>query len=164
MSPMRGVRFKVWGKLASRFIGSFKIMEKRGKVACQLGLPLQLLDVHDVFHVSQLKKCLWVLEQHIPMEDLNASEDLSYEEYPAGVFCTGKIQGGQDRVFLFWGGLVNYKTHYGCSWFKPLLWGNSHMSSSLILKINSGYNGVSRELEKFTKWRGEMISCPLPEG
>jgi hypothetical protein len=44
--------------LAPRFIGPFKILEKRGEVAYQLELLLQLSDVHDVFHVSQLKKCL----------------------------------------------------------------------------------------------------------
>jgi hypothetical protein len=32
-----------------------------------------------------------------------------------GVFCTKKIEGGQDRSFLFQGGLVNYKAHYGLS-------------------------------------------------
>jgi hypothetical protein len=46
---------------------------------------------------------------------------------------------------------VNYKTHYDLSWFRPFLKGNSHMCSDLILKINNGYNGVNRELDKFTK-------------
>jgi hypothetical protein len=67
------------------------------------------------------------------------------------VFCTDKIQGGQDCVFLFRGGLTNYKAHYGLSWFKPLIGDNSPTSSGLILKMNSGYNGMSRELRKFTK-------------
>jgi hypothetical protein len=59
VSPMRGLRhFKVRGKLAPRFIGPFNIIEKRSEVAYQLELPPQLLDVHDVFHVTQLKKCL----------------------------------------------------------------------------------------------------------
>jgi hypothetical protein len=59
VSPMKGLsRFKVRGKLAPRFIGPFKILEKRGEVAYQLELSLQLSDVHDVFHVSQVKKCL----------------------------------------------------------------------------------------------------------
>jgi hypothetical protein len=58
-SPMRGLhRFKVQGKLAPRFIGPFKILEMRDEVAYQLELPPQLSDVHDVFHVSQQKKCL----------------------------------------------------------------------------------------------------------
>jgi hypothetical protein len=46
---------------------------------------------------------------------------------------------------------MNYKSHYSLSWFRPLLGGNSSMSSNLILKMNSRYNGVSRELEKFVK-------------
>jgi hypothetical protein len=59
VSPMRGLRcFKVRGKLAPRFIGPFKILEKRGEVAYQLELLSQLSDVHGIFHVSQLKKCL----------------------------------------------------------------------------------------------------------
>jgi hypothetical protein len=59
VSPMRGLRrLKVQGNLAPRFIGPFKILEKRGEVAYQLELPPQLSDVHDMFHVSQLKKCL----------------------------------------------------------------------------------------------------------
>jgi hypothetical protein len=78
---MRGLCcFKVRGKLAPTFIGPFKIMEKRGEVAYQLELMMQLSDVHNLFHVSQLKKCMCVPEEQIPMEGLNASEDLSYQE------------------------------------------------------------------------------------
>jgi hypothetical protein len=43
---------------------------------------------------------------------------------------------------------MNYKAHYGLSSFRPLLGGNSPTPSSLVSKMNSGYNGVSRELEK----------------
>jgi hypothetical protein len=79
VSPIRGLhRFKVQGNLTPRFIRPFKILEKRGEVAYQLELPPQLSDVHDVFHVSQLKKCLHVPEEQIPMEDLDTKEDLSY--------------------------------------------------------------------------------------
>jgi hypothetical protein len=86
VSPMRDLRhFKVRGKLALRFIGPFKILEKRGEVAYQWELPPQLTDVHDLFHVSQLKKCLCVPKEQIPMEDLDAKEDLSYQEYPVKI-------------------------------------------------------------------------------
>jgi hypothetical protein len=91
VSPMRGLRhFKVQGKLAPRFIGPFKILEKRGEVAYQLELPPQLSDVHDVFHVSQMKKCLRVPEQQLAMEDLNAKEDLSYQEYRVKILETSE--------------------------------------------------------------------------
>jgi hypothetical protein len=91
VSPMRGLRrFKVQGKLAPRFIGPLKILEKRCEVAYQLELPSQLSDVHDVFHVSQLKKCLRVPEEQLPMEDLDAKEDLLYQEYPIKILETSE--------------------------------------------------------------------------
>jgi hypothetical protein len=91
VSPMRGLhRLKVQGKLAPRFIGPFKILEKRGEVAYQLELSSQLSNVHDVFHVSQLKKCLRVPEEQLSLEDLDAKEDLSYQEYPVNILETSE--------------------------------------------------------------------------
>jgi hypothetical protein len=59
VSSMRGTRrFRVKGKLAPRYIGPFKIIDRKGEVAYQFELPPQLSEVHDVFHVSQWKKCL----------------------------------------------------------------------------------------------------------
>jgi hypothetical protein len=55
-----------------------------------LELLPQLSDVHDVFHVSQLKKCLCVPEEQIPMDDLNAKEDLSYKEYLVKILETSE--------------------------------------------------------------------------
>jgi hypothetical protein len=58
VSPMKGVkRFGVKGKLVPRYIGVFPILEKYGTVAYKLDLPPSLEGVHDIFHVSQLKKC-----------------------------------------------------------------------------------------------------------
>jgi hypothetical protein len=66
VSPIRGIkRFRVKGKLAPRYIGPYQIQTRRGEVAYQLSLPESLLAVHDAFHVSQLKKCLRVLEEHL---------------------------------------------------------------------------------------------------
>jgi hypothetical protein len=88
---MRGLRhFKVRDKLAPRFIGPFKILEKKSEVAYKLELPPQLSDVQDVFHISQLKKCLCVPEQQLPMEDLDAKEDLPYQEYPIKILETSE--------------------------------------------------------------------------
>jgi hypothetical protein len=83
VSPMRGTRrFKVKGKLAPRYLGPFKIVDRKGEVAYQLELPPQLSDVHDVFHVLQLKKCLWVPKEQQPMEELDVGGDLTYSERP----------------------------------------------------------------------------------
>ncbi|PON53576.1 hypothetical protein PanWU01x14_201340, partial [Parasponia andersonii] len=57
VTPRRGViRFEVKGKLAPRYIGLFEITERIGPVASRLNLPAQLGHVHNVFHVSMLKK------------------------------------------------------------------------------------------------------------
>jgi hypothetical protein len=89
VSPKRGLRrFKIRGKLAPRYIGPFKILEQRGEVAYQLELPPQLSDVHDVFHVLQLRKCLRVPEEQMPLEELTVSEDLTYQEYPVRILDT----------------------------------------------------------------------------
>jgi hypothetical protein len=99
---MRGLhRFKVQGNLAPRFIGPFKIREKRGEVAYQLELPPQLSDVHDVFLVSQLKKCLRVPKEQIPMEEFDAWEDLSYQEYPVKILETSERVTQNKRVKMF---------------------------------------------------------------
>lgn len=73
-------RFKVRGKLSSRYIGPFKIFDPKGEVAYQLELPERLADVHNMFHVYQLKKCLRVPEEQLPIEDLNIQDDLTYIE------------------------------------------------------------------------------------
>jgi hypothetical protein len=82
------IRFKVKGKLSPRFIGPFKILKRVGEMAYQLELPDHLSDVHDVFHVSQLKKCLRVPEEQLPMEELSVEGDLSYTEHPIKIFNT----------------------------------------------------------------------------
>ncbi|WVZ86031.1 hypothetical protein U9M48_032875 [Paspalum notatum var. saurae] len=73
VSPMKGVhRFGVKGKLAPRYVGPFKISEKCGPVAYRLELPPHLAAIHDIFHVSQLKKCLRVprgRDRYIPSSD-----------------------------------------------------------------------------------------------
>jgi hypothetical protein len=83
VSPIRGMRrFKVKGKLSPRFIGPFLILKRVGEVAYRLELPDHLADVHNVFHVSQLKKCLTVPKEQLPLEDLSVQDDLTYAEYP----------------------------------------------------------------------------------
>jgi hypothetical protein len=80
---MRGThRFGIKGKLAPRYIGPFKVLGKRGQVSYQLELPPNLSLVHDVFHVSQLKKCLKDPGRAVDHETIDLREDLSYQEHP----------------------------------------------------------------------------------
>ncbi|WVZ51574.1 hypothetical protein U9M48_002707 [Paspalum notatum var. saurae] len=76
VSQMRGIRrFNMKGKLAPRYIGPFKIVERKGEVAYKLEFPSNLSGIHNVFHVSQLKKCLRVPEEQAPMEGPDVRED-----------------------------------------------------------------------------------------
>jgi hypothetical protein len=91
VSPMRSVkRFNMKGKLAPRYVGPFKIIARRGEVAYQIELPENLSGVHDVFHVSQLKKCLRVPKEQIPLEELTVKEDLTYEEFSVKILETAE--------------------------------------------------------------------------
>ncbi|WVZ52537.1 hypothetical protein U9M48_003585 [Paspalum notatum var. saurae] len=91
VSPMRGIRrFNMKGKLAPRYIGPFKVVERKGEVAYKLELPSNLSGIHDVFHVSQLKKCLRVLEEQVPLEGLDVQEDLTYTEHPVKILETSE--------------------------------------------------------------------------
>jgi hypothetical protein len=89
VSPLRGMRrFKVKGKLSPRYIGSFLIFRRVGEMAYQLELPDSPSDVHNVFHVSQLKKCLRVPKEQLPMEEFNVQGDLTYTEYAIKILDT----------------------------------------------------------------------------
>jgi len=86
VSPMRGVhRFGVHGKLAPRYIGPYKILGRCGSVAYSLQLPENLSAVHNMFHVSQLKKYLRVPEEVVEIEGLSLEPDLSYIEHPVKI-------------------------------------------------------------------------------
>jgi hypothetical protein len=86
VSPMKGVaRFRVKGKLAPRYIGPFLILEQCGPAAYRLQLPETLSAVHNVFHVSQLKKCLRVPYPTIEVTDVTLEPDLTYSEHPIRV-------------------------------------------------------------------------------
>jgi hypothetical protein len=87
VSPMKGVkRFGVKVKLTSRYIGPFPILEKCGTVAYKLDLPPSLAGVHDIFHVSQLKKCLKAPVDIVLPEVTSLEADLPYLEHPIKVF------------------------------------------------------------------------------
>ena len=78
VSPTRGVqRFGIKEKLAPRYVGPFEIIEACGLVAYRIHLPSQLAAIHDVFHISQLKKCIKVPTEIIKSQDIKIEPDLS---------------------------------------------------------------------------------------
>jgi hypothetical protein len=83
---MKGVnRFGVKGKLAPRYIGLFLILEQCRPVAYKLQLAETLSVAHNVFHVSQLKKCLQIPDQTIDVVDVALEPDLTFSEHPIRV-------------------------------------------------------------------------------
>ena len=86
VSPMRGVkRFGVKGKLSPRFIGPFEVLDRIGEVAYRLAMPPSLSAVHNVFHVSMLRKYVSDPSHVLSYENLELDEDLSYEEKPVQI-------------------------------------------------------------------------------
>ncbi|GJS86537.1 putative reverse transcriptase domain-containing protein [Tanacetum coccineum] len=73
-------RFGKKGKLAPRYVGPFEITERIGLVAYRLRLPQELNGVHDMFHVSNLKKCLADPTLQIPLDDIQVDAKLNFIE------------------------------------------------------------------------------------
>jgi hypothetical protein len=83
---MHGVkRFQVKGKLAPRFVGPYLVIGRVGPAAYRLELPESMSNIHNVFHVSQLRKCLQVPENHIEEETIQIQKDLQYLEKPVKI-------------------------------------------------------------------------------
>ena len=83
---MKGVqRFGMRGKLAPRYVGPFPITERCGSVAYRVELPPHLSAVHNIFDVSQLRKCLRVPTEVVDTENLQLEPDLIYPEHPVRI-------------------------------------------------------------------------------
>nr|GEY58238.1 hypothetical protein [Tanacetum cinerariifolium] len=86
VSPWKGVvRFEKKRKLAPRFIGPFKIIEKVGLVAYRLDFPEELNGVHDTFHVSNLKKCLADPTLQVHLDEIRVDAKLNSVEVPVEI-------------------------------------------------------------------------------
>jgi hypothetical protein len=88
---MRGIRgFQVKRKLVSQYVRLFKIIDCKGVLAYHPEQPPQFLDVHDMFHVSQLKNCLRVSEEQLSMEGLDLGGDSTYNERSIKILDTAE--------------------------------------------------------------------------
>ncbi|KAK6157973.1 hypothetical protein DH2020_005287 [Rehmannia glutinosa] len=83
LSPWKGlINPKKGGKLSPRYVGPYKILQRIGKLAYRLELPTQYGGMHDVFHVSRLKKYQPDPEHIITQDTPPLIENLSYIEKP----------------------------------------------------------------------------------
>ncbi|GAV64392.1 Chromo domain-containing protein [Cephalotus follicularis] len=86
VSPWKGVqRFGKKGKLAPRYIGPFEILERVEEVAYQLALPPALSNVHNVFHISMLRRYIPDPSHVLDYDTVPVQDDLSCEELPARI-------------------------------------------------------------------------------
>ncbi|KAL5583108.1 hypothetical protein UlMin_015550 [Ulmus minor] len=86
VAPFKGViRFGKRGKLNPRYIGPYEVLERIGKAAYRLALPPNMASVHNVFHVSMLKKYVPDESHVLEQEPIELHEDLSYEEKPVQI-------------------------------------------------------------------------------
>ena len=88
VSPWKKVlRFGKKGKLSPMFIGSFEVIEKVGPVAYRLALPLELEKIHNVFHVSMLRRYRSDSSHVISSKTIELRPDLTYEEEPVEILA-----------------------------------------------------------------------------
>ncbi|KAJ0495913.1 putative nucleotidyltransferase, Ribonuclease H [Helianthus annuus] len=86
VSPWKGVaRFGKRGKLNPRYIGPFEILEKIGTVAYKLKLPEELINIHDTFHVSNLRKSPTEETVVIAADEIHVDDTLQFTEEPVEV-------------------------------------------------------------------------------
>ncbi|XP_062145354.1 uncharacterized protein LOC133852598 [Alnus glutinosa] len=86
VSPMKGVmRLGKKGKLSPRFVGPFEVKEVVGLVAYKVELPPALFEIHNIFHVSTLRKHVHDPRHIVDYEPLQVQNDLEYEELPVQI-------------------------------------------------------------------------------
>ncbi|KAD7477252.1 hypothetical protein E3N88_00388 [Mikania micrantha] len=84
-SPICWTEFGKKGKLAPRYVGHFKILERIGKVAYKLQLPPELSNVHPTFHVSNFRKSLTDQDLQVPLDDIRVNDTMHFVEKPVEI-------------------------------------------------------------------------------
>ncbi|GJW77291.1 putative reverse transcriptase domain-containing protein [Tanacetum coccineum] len=91
---------KGWGKLNPRYVGPFKVLEKVGSVAYKLELPQELSRVHNMFHISNLKKCYADEPLAIPLDGLHIDDKLHFIKEPVEIIDCEDKRLKQSRILI----------------------------------------------------------------
>ena len=94
------IRFRKKGKLSPRFIGPYEVLEKIIPVEYRLALPPKLAKLHDVFHVSMLRKYCSDESHILLVQEIQVQEDFSYDEEPKAILVRDVIQLWNKQVSL----------------------------------------------------------------
>ena len=108
------VRFGKRDKLSSRFIGPFEILERVGTIAYRLALPPSMSGVHEVFHVSMLRRYTPDPAHVVDWGENEVDTDETFEEGLVcimdsrdQVFATQDREAGEGAMAALWSGGVN---------------------------------------------------------
>ncbi|XP_060182260.1 uncharacterized protein LOC132611922 [Lycium barbarum] len=94
------MRFGQKGKLSPRFIGPYEVLERVGRVASKLSLPHELDKIHNVFHVSMLRRYHSDPSHVLPVESIEVTPDLTYEEEPVQLLAHETKELGNKEIPL----------------------------------------------------------------
>jgi len=140
VSPTKGVQqFGVKGKLAPRYVGPYEIIELCGPVAYRVRLPPQLSNIHDIFHVSQLKKCIRVATEVVEQQQISLEPDLSYIEHPL------KVLDKKERGTR-WKAIPMYKIQWNHHTEEEATWETEHYLNQNFLGFLDSTKGIPSAL------------------
>nr|GEV02577.1 putative reverse transcriptase domain-containing protein [Tanacetum cinerariifolium] len=133
------VRFGKKGKLAPRFVGTFEIVKKIGHVAYRLDLLKELNNVHDTFHVSNLKKCLAYPTLPVPLDEIQVDAKLNFMEEPVEILGREFKRLKQSRISIF-------KFQWNLKHGPEFLWEREdqmklkypHLFSNILYRVDGG--------------------------
>ncbi|KAL5578176.1 hypothetical protein UlMin_019875 [Ulmus minor] len=101
VAPMKGVmRFGKKGKLSPRFVGPFEILERMGDLAYRVALPPAMSGIHNVFHVSMLRKYIPDPSHVLSYDTLDLRQDLTFEESPVRILDREERELRQKKIHL----------------------------------------------------------------
>lgn len=85
VNPITGVGRALKCRLTPRYVGPFDVIEKVGVVAYRIALPPSLSNLHNVFHVFQLRKCVHDVSHAIQVDELEVRDNLTVETWPVRI-------------------------------------------------------------------------------
>ena len=113
---MKGVKgLQIRGKLAPRYIGLFPVMTRVGTVAYQLELPPELSEVHNVFHVPELRRCISPPGKRTDTSEIELAKDLAYEQRPFRILDE-TARGTRSKVVQFYKVQWEHHTEEEATW------------------------------------------------